>query len=96
MSGAKLPAVDEIGLPRTKRHLPQSSNMDVTQFNTPRSDFVPLGSRLDGGRSHFLNIQPVSRAELEGERARTSIKFSNCLAISFTNFARLIVCGFPW
>jgi hypothetical protein len=24
------------------------------------------------------------------------MKFSNCLAISFTNFARLIICGFPW
>jgi hypothetical protein len=67
VSGAKLPTVDEIGLPRTKRHLPQSTNMDVTQFNTPRSDFVPLGCRLDGGGSHFLNIQPVSRAELSEE-----------------------------
>ena len=66
-SDTNLPAVDETGLPRTKRHLVQASNQEVVQFNTLRSNFVPRERGIDGSGFHSLNIQSVSRAEQELE-----------------------------
>ena len=70
ISGAKLPPVDETGLPRTARHSFQRFDVEVTQFDTPLPDFVLRVVWIDGYGFGSLNIWSVRRSEPEcGGRA---------------------------
>ena len=97
MRGIELWAAEnETRLPRIARNLFQRGNVEVMQFDTSRSHFVVRVDRVNGGSSHFLGEWSVRRTKFEWGEVRTPINFSSCLAISFTNFARVIPLGTSW
>lgn len=66
------------------------------QLNTSQSNFVLSIGRINGDIFHYLEIQSVSHAEPEQGGTQTLMNFSSCLAISFTNIARVIPLGSSW
>ena len=96
MSGVKSSIVDETRLPRTTRNLIQRNNEDLMQFNTSQSDLILCIARINGDIFHYLEIQSVSHAEPEQGGTQTLMNLSSCLAICFTNIARVIPLGSSW